>query len=456
MPTCCPAIAHAARGLISAAVGLGFALLWCPAIDAQIFETRRAVGGISIDANGLLANAAVDELGRLSRFRAGIVGDLAPELTQAAELRKVSLRRLEAALAECAAAGKPLPNEIECLAGLRRVDYVLVYPEQHDILLVGPGEGWKVDRRGHIVGVGTGQPVMLLDDLLVALRTAGQAARGGIGCSIDPAPEGLARLRRHVGRLQTIGDPRRTAAGIEEALGAQQITIHGVPDTTHFARVLVAADYRMKRIAMNFEPSPVRGLPSFLKMIKGSGRGMSNMLPRWWLEPQYESVLRSPDGLAWQLRGASVRAMTEEDFLTAAGDRQHTGQANPVAQRWADLMTEKYDDLAAADPIFGQLRNCMELAVVGALIAKERLAEKAGCSMPILLNAAEVKTAEFSAPKQVDSEVSMLKRGRNWVISASGGVQIDSWAVADKAQQSSVPAEIRAKVATEQSNWWWD
>jgi len=65
------------------------------------------------------------------------------------------------------------------------------------------------------------------------------------------------------------------------------------------------------------------------------------------------------------LRGAAVKAMTEEDYLTASGAREHTGKANPAAQHWADLMTAKYDELSVADPIFGQLRNCMELAVVG-------------------------------------------------------------------------------------------
>ena len=47
-------------------------------------------------------------------------------------------------------------------------------------MLVGPGEGWKVDGTGNVVGVTTGLPVMLLDDLLVALRSAKAAAQGGI------------------------------------------------------------------------------------------------------------------------------------------------------------------------------------------------------------------------------------------------------------------------------------
>ena len=36
-------------------------------------------------------------------------------------------------------------------------------------------------------------------------------------------------------------------------------------------------------------------------------------------------------------------------------------------------MTKRYDALAQADPIFGELRNCMDLAIVSALIAGYQL-----------------------------------------------------------------------------------
>jgi len=422
--------------------------------DAQVFDRQRSVGGISVNVDGLLAGALLDDMNELSRIRAKAMSRIPAELNGVIPLRKVSLRRLEAAIAKC---GEEVPDEIKYLAGLQQIRYVFVYPEQQDIVLVGPAEGWKVEKHGNVVGITTGRPVMLLDDLLVALRTARGAAQGGISCSIDPTPEGLTRLRGHVAKLQTIGNPRLTATGIENALGMQQVSFTGVPANSHFARVLVAADYRMKRLAMDFEPSPIRGFPGFLTMMKAGSRGMSNMLPRWWLEPDYEPLMCSADGLAWELRGASVKALTEEDFLTATGNVQHSGRANPVAQRWAESMTEKYDELAIAEPIFGQLRNCMELAIVGALIVKEQLAGKAGYSMPILLDPAEVKADEFTAPRQIATQVSLMKKGRNWVISASGGVLLNTWAIADKTRQSDAPAAARQKaVAADQSNWWWN
>ena len=457
MLTCGSGVTRAAhRG----AVGLLVVVLvvtFCAPLVAQVSSYSRSVGGISCDEGGVITNAQVDYTAKLRALRLKGLSGVPQGLSQVVPTRKISLRMLEAAIDRCNRTGKDLPDEIKYLAGLQRIDYVFVYPEKHDIVLVGPGEGWKVDDRGNIVGATTARPVMLLDDLAVALRTAREAAQGGISCSIDPTSQGLQQLRSYVDTLKTIGHAPTTVANIEKALGPQVISVTGVPADSHFARVMVAADYRMKRLAMAFEPAP-KGvkLPSFMSMVSAGPRGMSNMLPRWWLAPDYQPLLRDEDGLAWQLRGASVKAMTEEDFLTASGARQHTGKASQTAQRWADNMTAQYDRLAVADPIFGQLRNCMELAIVSALVAKENLTHKAGYSLPILTDPSGVQVAKFFPPKQVDSKASVFKKHRNWVISASGGVLVNSWAVADKTEKSDSLAPVRAKAAGGQGNWWWN
>jgi len=418
---------------------------------------QQAVGGISIKADGLIENASVDTLNKLGAERARLAQKVPGGLHAAAALRKVSLRGLEEAIEESLKSGKALPDEVVLLAGLQDIRYVFVYPEEKDIVLVGFGEGWRIDARGNIVGITSGKPVLLLDDLLTALRSAATSAQAGISCSIDPTQEGIRQLRAHAATLKTIGDAEATGAGIERALGRQVVTFTGVPTTSHFANVLVAADYRMKRLAMNFEPSPVRGMPSFLHMYKATRAGMSNVMQRWWLEPKYESVLRAPDGLSWEFDGASVKCMTEEDFATASGQRGHTGKSSAVAQKWADNMTKHYDELAVAEPVFGDLRNCMQLALVGALIVHERLADKAGCDLPALTQESTLKTLALPAPAQVDSRVSMVKQGRNWVISASGGVNIQPGAIVGKARESSAPAEARAKAKNAgKSTWYWN
>lgn len=419
-----------------------------------------AVGGVAIDANGVLNNIEVDQLNRLRGTWAKALKQAPGDINEPSELRKVSLRRLEAAIIQHLAEKKPLPDEVRLLAGLQQIRYVFVYPEENDIVLAGFGEGWRIDDRGTVVGMTTGLPVLQLDDLLVALRTADGAGRSGISCSIDPTPEGLARVQQFLNSLggRPVQDPRPAMAGIEQSLGPQKISITGVPEHSHFAQVLVAADYRMKRLAMNFEPSPVKGMPSFLQMSKGTG----NLMPRWWLAPNYEPLLKDPEGLAWELRGSSVKALTEDSLMGPDGQLHPAGgngktPKNSAAQKWADSMTKNYEAISQELPIFAELSNLMDLAVVAALIAKENLPGKAGFSMPVLTSPQQLSTAQFDAPKQVDSKASFLRKGDNFVISASGGVLIDSWGIASKSEVNPGLASERQKaLPTDSKRWWWN
>jgi hypothetical protein len=413
----------------------------------------RPIGGVAIDAKGVLENVQTDALGQLAKLRAEALQKVPEGLNVFTDSRKVSLRRLEAAIEESTKSGKPLPDDIRFLAGLQQIRYVFVYPEQKDIILVGPGEGWKVDDRGNIVGNTTGRPVMLLDDLLVALRTAQAAAQGGITCSIDPTPEGVARFKQFMSSKPT---PQQAAAGSAAAMGMQQITVEGVPATSHFAQVLVAADYRMKCLGMNLQ-APPHGvkLPSYLQMLPSNSSIVGT--PRWWMEPKYDPLVRDKDGLAWELCGASVQTLTEDSLFGASGQRQSTSKANPLAKKWAENMTDQFDALALAEPVFGELRNCMELAIVGALIVKERLPDKAGYSLPVLMSSPDLRPAEFNAPKHVPSQTSMLPKGQKFIVSVSGGVAINSWIIADNTKESDDAAPIRAKAApSNDTKWWWN
>ena len=75
-------------------------------------------------------------------------------------------------------------------------------------------------------------------------------------------------------------------------------------------------------------------------------------------------------------------------------------------------------------------------------MVKDRLTEKAGYSLPTLMESPAVKPEVFDAPKQVESKASVLNR-----VVMSGGVAINSWANADKAKPSDAVAPVRAKAA---------
>jgi hypothetical protein len=161
----------------------------------------------------------------------------------------------------------------------------------------------------------------------------------------------------------------------------------------------------------------------------------------------YEPMAKSADGLAWQLRGKGVKVMTEDEVV-AGGKVVGTGKTSDLAKKWADNMTAKYDELSVAEPVFGELRNTMDLCVIAALIAKENLLAKANLELPALTAAnSKLQPVEWNAPTQVDTQCSVVHRSGKAFLTASGGVDINSWAIADKTEEVSTVGEIRQKAA---------
>ncbi len=410
---------------------------------------QRSVGGVAVDVDGVVSAPTVEDERQLAQARETALAEVPADLNVFTELRGVSLRQLEATIAKCRAEGKPIPEEVQFLAGLQRVEYVLVYPEKNDVVLAGPAEGWRMDALGNVVGATTGRPVILLDDLIVAMRTSGSSRLEAISCSIDPTPEGMQRLQKVHSRLRTMGDPQSTISLLEEALGPQVVSVTGVPSSSHFARTMVAADFRMKRLAMNFQEAPMDNMPSYLHLVSGS---KSSMTPRWWLAANYEPLARDAAGLTWQLRGQGVRCITEEDYFDASGQKLNSGKASRAAQRWADTLTERYSELAEHDSAFGQLRNVMDLAVVAALIEKEQLLVTAGLDLPQLLD--ETPIAEYATPRQVATKATFIKRRGRYTISASGGVQMLPWHIADRTEEVEGVSDVRSEVSPDSQRWW--
>ncbi len=446
------------RWLVVLAAGLvAVAVPWVHTHAGRFIRTG-AVGGVYVDTQGVLHMAQEDQTQTLLNARAEALKRLPSSLNRPSPLRKISLRRLQEAIrARRAKVQLPvITEEMEYLAGLTRIQFVFVYPEENDIVLAGPAEPITVDQNGFVVGTQTGAPILQLDHLLVALRSAAESARRGevISCSIDPTPEGLQRLQRFL-KSRPLFSPR-TVQRIESLLGLQTIRIQGVAPTTDYARRMVAADYAMKRLAMGLDRSGVPGLPSYLQLLRraSSVRGES-ATPRWWMAPNYEALRKSPDGLAWELQGPGVKVVTEDTVLGAQGP-QRTGRTSPVAERWAQLMTTHFEQLATQHPIFGQMRNLMDLTVVGALIVRYGLDQKAGLDLSLLMDNKQLGLEEFPVPRKVPTQAAVIKKGRMWIVIASGGVEMNVWPVVDQAQVHEPMDLVRARAEHQGEHWWWD
>lgn len=429
---------------------------------------QQGAGGILVDAQGVVKPVFLrDPHARLDARRRGELAsrDLAQELVRSSPIRKVSLVKLEAACADFAREKKPVPAEMQFLAGLQRIDYVFADPDGHDLVIAGPAEGFLVDPTGRALGAVSKRPTLRLDDLLVALRSQ-QQGTGQIRCSIDPTPESLARLQKFLAATAVALPPDQAKAKfakLGEILGLQTISVSGVPAESHFARMLVEADIRMKRLSIDVEPPPVKGFRSHLDLVQKN----ENSLQRWWFTPLYDPFVRSDDGLAYQLAGQRVQLMSQEELVSPSGQRVDAPFTHVSAQKFAQQFTNRYEEIAAAAPIFAELQNAIDLAILAALFRKENLPTRVGWTPGLFLDEEAAPTDREPVPRQIASisNYKQVNRGL-FIAQVGGGVVIhpdqvmrtmeyrrdEQDAVSDRRKSSFPPADRQAG----SSAWWWD
>lgn len=419
---------------------------------------RRSVGGVMVDARGVVRAATVEEQQELGNLLREMTAPAAGDLAEASALRMISLKGLQSAIVESKQTGD-IPDEVEFLAGLQRIEFVFVDKEKNDIVIAGPAEPWELRNDGSVVGKITGGATMRLADLAVAFQAVETARNGGISCSIEPTAEGRQRLQQLLSKvkLRAGQNPAVHEASMKQAFGPQMIHLAGIPKDSRYARTLVAADFEMKRVAMGLVSSPVAGLPSYIEMSKNARHG-GGQNPRWWMACDYEALTKSEDGLAWKLSGQGVKTMTEQDIVAEDGTVRGGGRTDKLAESWAEKMTDTYGELSREMPVFSDLRNIMDMTVVATLIVQERLAEKAGVDVSVLSKESDlVKLTTYEVPRSVDPQCSFIRGRSGWVVTASGGVDINAFEVVEnQTTDSKVAADRETALAGTHSRWWWN
>ncbi|HID22737.1 MAG TPA: DUF1598 domain-containing protein, partial [Planctomycetaceae bacterium] len=243
-------------------------------------------------------------------------------------------------------------------------------------------------------------------------------------------------------------------------LGMQEVRVWGVPPDSHFAQVLVEADYRMKRISIGLENPRVPGLKSHLAMLRPHG----NTMQRWWFTPLYDAIYTTDDHLAFQIEGQRAQLLAQEEVASASGQRSAAAFTRRSTRAFAKQFTEKFPELAEKLPVFAQLQNVIDLAIVAALFRKEGLPEKVGWKMELFLDPERAVVARGRVPKKVPTSFK-TKRSRGMILGLlAGGVVIGP-----EATVKQVPFRVdsarrlggvrRGAVSgerPEQHVWWWD
>jgi hypothetical protein len=428
---------------------------------------KQFAGGVIVDTDGALRRIETASNQKLAEQRdAAALAGASSDVRKASPMRKVSLPRLERAVQLRLASGGKLDDEMLLLAGIERVQYVFVYPDTGDLVLAGPAGAWQTDPEGRTTNVDSGRPVLRLDDLIVLLRHVRSSSDGQFGCSIMPTQDGLARTQAFVQRSSgtpiKVGGRDAWLEQLRSELGAQDISVFGVDPRTRVAQVLVEADYRMKLVGIGLEPGTM-DVPSYLDMIKvpaGNAPPPMDVL-RWWFTMDYTAIHADPERQAFALVGQGVKVQSENEMLSARGERINTGNADELNREFAHNFTKNFAALASKYPIYAELQNVFDLALVAALVKHERIADKLDWQAAFFGNDKAYQVALGQTPKTVQTVINHRVVNRVHVLAAvSGGVTADPYAQAKVVRPDTsgkVYAQRRVAAPNAETNrWWWD
>jgi len=440
-------------------------------IDAVGGTMKEFESGVRVDPNGLLHRLTRQEQTRRLK-QLGIdarVADLNEDMARSSSLRLVSLTRLEREISKRFDEGQPVLETMKHLAGLSVIRYVIVDPDQGEVIIGGPAEGWRYDERGLPVGAESGRPTLQLDDFVTVFRTFASGGEGFFNCLIVPRQENMRKLEAYVARSNARG-PIRAGGGVRSwvrsmqgTLGEQDVRVNGVPLDSRVARVIVEADYRMKLIGI--DKLDGGDIPSYFDLLPLSQETAptATIGLRWWMTMKYDTVMHSADRDIFELQGSSVLCLSEDEMITADGKRIHTGKSSPTNRLFAANFTQHYAELAQRDTVFADMQNIFDLSLVAALIRNERLDERTGWDPGVFAAGGAYRPVRYEPPKTVMSVANhRVYNGRDVVVQVAGGVRADLMSVVEdrnvfrEAKRLENVAGHGKAPQLPAGRWWWD
>jgi hypothetical protein len=363
---------------------------------AQVLNAFQFGGapGVMLDTDGSLRARQTDPDAELAAMRARVKAGQTASKNE--KLAYILLPKLFAQVASLRAAGKEVPEELRYLGGLTQLRYVFVFPEDKDILIAGPAEPWRVlrsdgDATDYVVGTTTGRPILQLDDLVSAFRTAVEGNGKLFGCGIYPSPDSVKIADDIAQRMMRNTRAERMQAMAKE-LGPQEVRIFGTQNDTRFALMCVAADYELKRFAMGLDRSPVPGVGNGVDHSRSAAN-------KYWFEADYEPLRQSAGGNSYEIRGQRL-------LVRAGGFDFDPRGATEKAVAFAGQFTKSFPALATAVPLFAELQNITDESLLANLIRHDDLAAKIGWDMAPILDGKSWLVAHVPVPRTAETLVS--------------------------------------------------
>lgn len=333
------------------------------------------------------------------------------------------------------AAVKAGRGDVQSLCGITRALGYLVDERSGDIVVFGE--------------VNPDLPALHLDDLVVALRNAHLVyvqTKGRTryysapGCSIDPDPQTMRDLRSIGGADLSSDESVKVYLDKWNEVGRrpQKVRVMGVPFDSRFAKVMVDADYYMKRLVNGSVTLGIDGFDSLSDMsvaqtrkayAAGNMRGLGGYtMNRFWFSPA-EATYAEQDG-AIVLKSCKVQLLTEEEYLTEHGIAGK-GRPNSLAKQFATSFSKHYSEIAEQRPIYTELEGLFRLAGIARIMADQRAHSPA---LDYLLKSYQVETVPvnrqvlgLTSCKEINEPADAGPNTRTFrmIMPSCGGVSMD-------------------------------
>jgi hypothetical protein len=317
-----------------------------------------------------------------------------------------------------------ISSDLRQLGGIKKIEGFVVDAKNHDVILFGT--------------TGSGTP-LFLDDFVIALRSV-LIDNAPPGCSIDPTETTLLKVRNFNQNFSRVTSTAAADAILEDfkLIGAepQKVRVISVPHNSHFAQIMVTADYYTKRISNGTALTELKEFKSLsalaaekLQQDVATGKHPQlTMYNRFWFTPG--TVQFSEDNGVVRLTQCEVKLLTEQEFLNPQGKLVRSGNEQPMAQEFVQEFTKRYDDIAAAASMFADLKSLFRFVAIAKGFQYDSAFSTAGLNLDYLLNKYTINPARVPQTLPGITEVKKIEIKQEkqviylWLLSF-GGVDMD-------------------------------
>ena len=263
--------------------------------------------------------------------------------------------------------GQQVPSEIDSLFGLSWLEGYVIDYEKNDIVLVGK----SVKSR----------PPYHTEDLFVNFQNVFDSTTAPY-CSLDPIAKNIVKFNKCFENQSK--DFEVTIKACQQAIGGQLVVIGGVPRNSRHAKIMIYADYDMKKISQGLiKDSGVRSCIDFSMQdtVEDSDKeaGKSSMSRFWFHIKEDQNGVVYPnyienEGIVF-IHECPVVVLTEKQIPDAEGNLKDNAQeVDKPAEMFAAEFTLRFSELAAKSFIFAELENLFRLqACFKAMKVKEAI-----------------------------------------------------------------------------------